>query len=281
VAESTSHEPETEDLEVRLLLEAMAAKYGYDLRAYQPASMKRRVQSALLKSGSGNLGDLQHRLLHDAALFATVLHDLTVQVTEMFRDPSFYRNFRAEVIPVLRTYPLLKIWHAGCSSGEEVYATAILLTEEGLYERSQIYATDLSTQALDRAREGVYPSHRLVAFTDSYAAFGGERSFEEYYSAAYDHIAVKPALRKNIVFFQHDLVSDHVFGEMNVIFCRNVLIYFDRQLRARVLAKFEQGLSRGGYLCLGSSEQIVESGPGLSFVEVAGGQRIYRHQGRR
>jgi chemotaxis protein methyltransferase CheR len=270
---------DTEDLEVRLLLEAIAAKYGHDLRGYRTASLKRRIQHALTKSGAANLGQLQHQVLHDADLFASVLDDLTVQVSEMFRDPPIYRTFREEIVPMLRTYPQVRIWHAGCSSGEEVYTTAILLAEEGLSDRTQIYATDLSNAALARAREGVYPAERAAAYAANYHASGGTRAFETYYSVAYDHIALDESLRKNIVFFQHDLVADHAFGQMQVIFCRNVLIYFERALRMRVLDKFSAGLCRGGFVVLGNSEQLGRPEEGLGFVEFDAATRIYRYRG--
>jgi chemotaxis protein methyltransferase CheR len=271
-------EAQVEQLEMRLLLEGIAARYGYDLRGYQPRSLQRRVRAALLRSGAANLGELQHRVLTDARAFAALLDDLTVQVTDMFRDPHFYRRFREDVLPVLRTYPQLKIWHAGCASGEEVYTSAILLTEAGLYDRAQIYATDLSPEALAKAREGVYPADRAGVFAQNYQAAGGTKTFASYYSLAYDRIAVREPLRRNVVFFQHDLVSDHAFGEMQVIFCRNVLIYFGAELRTRVLAKLGQGLCRGGFLCLGANERVGAAGAG-TFSEVAA-ERIYRHAGQ-
>jgi chemotaxis protein methyltransferase CheR len=268
-----------EDLEVRLLLDAIAARYGYDLRGYQPASLQRRVRAALIMSGAANLGQLQHQVLTDPRVFAAVLDHLTVQVSEMFRDPEFYSRFRREVVPVLRTYPQLKVWHAGCASGEEVYTSAILLSEAGLYERTQIYATDLSPAALERAKEGVYPAGRAAAFAANYAAAGGTSAFADYCTHVYDRIAMRESLRRNVVFFQHDLVSDHAFGEMQVIFCRNVLIYFGTELRTRVLTKFGHGLCRGGYLCLGSSEKIAAADHG-AYAPVPGAARIYRHAGQ-
>ncbi|HVZ34261.1 MAG TPA: CheR family methyltransferase, partial [Polyangiaceae bacterium] len=213
-----------EALEVRLLLDGIHAKYGYDLRGYTEASISRRIRAVLARSGLEHLGELQHRVLTDAAFFATVLNELTVQVTELFRDPEFYRVLRTRVIPVLRTYPLLKIWHAGCASGEEAYATAILLQEEGLYERAQIYATDLSPEALEQAKQAVYPDDRLELFARNYAGSGGRLNLASHCTTAYGGIAIKDSLRRNVFFFQHDLVSDQPFGEMHVIFCRNVLI---------------------------------------------------------
>lgn len=272
-------EPEADSvaLEVRLLLEAIHAQYGCDLRGYTPASMRRRVLAALAKSGLAHLGEMQHRILTDADFFAAVLHDLTVQVSELFRDPAFYVAFRTHVLPLLRTYPLLKIWHAGCGTGEEAYATAILLSEAGLYERAQIYATDLSTRAVELAKDGMYPAERLALFEANYASAGGTASFAQYYTAAYDRIAMAESLRRNILFFQHNLVSDHVFGDMHVVFCRNVLIYFGRTLRGHVLDKLRQALVHGGFLCLGSSEQIAQAEVHLGMAELDAEQRIYRH----
>ena len=269
---------ETDAIEVRLVLEAIHAKYGYDLRGYGIESMARRVQAALAKSGLGHLGELQHRLLSDPEFFARLLEDLTVHVSEMFRDPGFYRTFRERVVPTLRTYPELKIWHAGCASGEEVYATAILLTEEQLYDRAQIYATDVSAAALDRAREGVYTDAQARAFARGYVESGGKGRFEDYTRAAYDRIAVQDRLRRNVVFFHHNLVSDYALGEMNVIFCRNVLIYFGQSLRQRVLDMLRMGLRHGGFLCLGSSESLPAS-LGRSFSTFAPAERIYQLRG--
>jgi chemotaxis protein methyltransferase CheR len=250
-----------EEIEMRLVLEAINARYGYDFRDYSPESMRRRVQAALARSGAQNLGLMQHRLLCEPDFFASLFDDLTVHVTEMFRDPSFYRVFRELVIPVLRTYPQLKIWHAGCASGEEVYATAILLSEENLYERTQIYATDMSGRAVEQAREGIYPASQAETFSDNYRQSGGKHRLADYYSSAYGRIAVHEKLKRNVVFFQHDLVSDYALGEMQVVFCRNVLIYFGENLRARVLGVFADCLCRGGFLCLGGSERVSRHAP--------------------
>lgn len=273
---STPPTTELEAIELRLLLDAIRARYGYDLHGYADRTLQRRVQAALAKSGFARLSDLQHHVLRDPALFSTVLHDLSVGVTAMFRDPSFFRAFREHAVPLLRTYPLLKIWHAGCSTGEEAYAMAILLSEAGLYDRVQIYATDLSAHAIEAAKQGVYPLDRLAAFEESYVYAGGAGPFAQYYTAAYNGFAMNEVLRRKILFFQHNLVSDHVFGEMNAIFCRNVFIYFGAELRARVLHKLTQSLCAGGFLCLGSSEQLTAADRERGFQEVAGSQPIYR-----
>jgi chemotaxis protein methyltransferase CheR len=271
-------EEETEQIEVRLVLEAIHAKYGYDFRDYSAPSITRRVKAALSKSGLPHLGELLHRLLVEPQFFARIVDQLTIRVSEMFRDPAFYRTFGERVIPVLRTYPTLKIWHAGCASGEEIYSTAILLEEAGLYQRTQIYATDISQRALDQAREGVYTLSRAEAFAANYRAAGGKGHFEDHYLSRYEHIAVKEALRKNVVFFQHDLASDYALGEMHVIFCRNVLMYFGDPLRERVLGMLARGLCRGGFLCLGESETLPASQTS-TFAAFAAADRIYRRRG--
>jgi chemotaxis protein methyltransferase CheR len=270
-------EPDAEGIEVRLLLEAIHARYGFDLREYAMSSMRRRVRAALARSGLRHLGELQHLILRDPGSFPSVLDDLTVRVTEMFRDPGFYRALRERVLPILRTYPLLKVWHGGCSSGEEAYASAILLEEAGLYERSQIYATDLNPAVLEQARQGVYSAERFQGFAENYARCGGS-ALSSYCTLAYDQVALREALKRNILFFQHDLVSDHVFGEMNVIFCRNVFIYFSPPLREKVLRKFAQSLCPGGFLCLGGGERLP-SVDDLPFSEFAREERIYRYEG--
>jgi chemotaxis protein methyltransferase CheR len=263
--------------EVRAFLETLHNRYGYDLRNYAPASMGRRVKRALVRSGMSDLGELQRRIVDDAQLFARILEDLTIRVSEMFRDPGFYAAFRSRVVPVLRTYPSLRIWHSGCAAGEEPYASAIILHEEGLYERTQLYATDLSAQAIEQAKQGIYSVKQLSTFADSYQKSGGKSDFSSYYTAAYDFFAIKEGLRRNILFFQHNLVSDYEFGEMHVIFCRNVLIYFDRELQSRVLAKFAASLCPGGFLCLGSSERLSRADD--AFSEFAPQERIYRREG--
>jgi chemotaxis protein methyltransferase CheR len=264
-----------EALEVSLVLEAIHLRYGYDFRSYAPDSMGRRLLAAAAKIGARHLGELQHRLLHDAGAFATILDLLTVRVTEMFRDPPFFRALREHVLPLLRTYPQLKIWHAGCASGEEVYATAILLSEAGLYERAQIYATDMSSVAVEQTREGVYLENMLVQFANSYREAGGERDFEGYFSRAYGRVSVRPALKKNVHVFQHDLSSDYSLGEMQVILCRNVLIYFGAELRQRAYTLFTDALTRGGFLCLGASEALPPVQRSL-YQELVVNQRIFR-----
>jgi chemotaxis protein methyltransferase CheR len=274
-----SNHDELEDVELGLLLEAIHTRYGYDLRGYSREPIRRRIRRVLARSGSRNLGDLQHRLLIDEAFFASSLDDLTVQVSDMFRDPWFYAVLRERIVPVLRTYPYIKVWHAGCAGGEEVYASAILLYEEDLLDRTQIYATDISPGALDRAREGVYLEDRAVVFAANHAAAGGKASFDDYCSRAYGRIAMRESLRRNVAFFQHDLATDSAIGVMNVVFCRNVLIYFGSPLRQRALETLSGSLVRGGFLCLGASERLSDVEGLQALVDSEPGAAIYRFTG--
>jgi chemotaxis protein methyltransferase CheR len=269
---------QVEEVEISLFLDAVKARYGYDFRDYAPSSIRRRVRAVLAKSGLENLGELQHRMLHNPQAFAWIVGTLTVQVTELFRDPDFYRAFRDRVVPVLKTYPQIKVWNAGCATGEEAYSLAVLMADEGLVERVQIYATDLSASALDRAREGVYPEAQLESFSNAYVAAGGREPFASFYVRKYGNVTFSEALRKHIVFFQHDLTSDHSLGEMQVIFCRNVLIYFNAALRERVLQTFGAALCHRGFLCLGRNEGLPVEAP-LGFETYVKEQRIYRYEG--
>lgn len=272
--------PDVDEIEAQLFLEAIYLRYGYDLRDYAAASLRRRLTTALSKSRFADLGQLQHAILHDPVLFATVLDDLTVRVSEMFRDPEFFRSFRANVVPLLRTYPLLRIWHVGCATGEEAYSMAILLSEEGLYDRTQIYATDLNSQAILHAKQGFYSAAQLKSFTNNYQQAGGAAALSDYYTAAYDRIAIRDSLRRNILFFQHNVVSDHTFGEMHAVLCRNVLIYFGARLRHEVATKLVTSLCHGGFFCLGSSERVAR-GEDLDLAEFIAGDRIYRQHARK
>lgn len=273
-----SDEDEIEALEIRLLLEAIWARWGFDLRDYAAPSMRRRVRAVLAATGDAHLGQLQHRVLHDRDLFGDVIERLTVQVTELFRDPSVYAELRARVVPLLRTYPVLKVWHAGCSTGEEAYATAILLAEEGLGPRTQLYATDLSHRAIEHAKEGVYPAANLVAFARNHVQSGARSDIGDWLTAAYGSVAMRESVRSRILFFQHDLVSDQVFGEMNLVCCRNVLIYFNAELRARVLRKIADSLCPGGFLAVGSSERLSAADAALGFKSFSEPHRIYRYE---
>jgi chemotaxis protein methyltransferase CheR len=263
------------ELEVSLVLEAIFRRYGYDFRGYARDVMGRRLSIAQRKLGVSSLGELQHGLLVDEGVFQVVLSQLTVRVSEFFRDPEFWIALRHKVVPILRTYPTLKLWLAGCASGEEAYSMAIVLEEEGLADRSIIYATDLSSEGLAEAKEGVYAQSRLATFSSNYRSAGGKRQFEDYCTVAYDRLAMDSSLRRNVVFFEHNLISDYSPGQMNVVFCRNVLIYFDASARRQTLELLRGCLSPCGYLCLGMSEALA---PGLrgDFDVIAKHERIFR-----
>lgn len=262
----------SEPAEVRRFLEAIRGRYGYDFCDYSEASIQRRVCRALLRSGLPSLRELEARVVEDPALFARVLGELTVRASQLFRDPELYLALRARALPRLRTYPFLRIWHCGCADGEEVYSDAVVLAEEGLYERAQLYATDLSPLAIAHARQGVYPAGPADA--ERYRRAGGHAELERYGTRAYGRFAFDAALRRNVLFFEHDLVTDQVFGEMHLVFCRNVLLYFGPELRRRALEKLARSLVPGGFLCLGRSERP----PGACFAEVDPDVRLYRRE---
>ncbi len=265
-----------EDIEIRLLLEAIYQLYGYDFRAYSRASMRRRVMHRLTMSGFPSVMQMTERVLRDRQFFVTLLNDLTVNVTEMYRDPEFYRAFREEVIPVLKTFPFIKIWHAGCSTGEEIYSMAILLEEEVVYDRAMLYATDIDKNVLVAAKKGIYPIDAFKQYTENYRRAGGRKSLSEYATARYDSVIMEQRLKRNIVFADHDLATDQVFGEMHVILCRNVLIYFDRPLQERVIRLFDDSLDLGGFLCLGTKESLRFSGNEDAFDVINKSLRIFR-----
>jgi len=227
-------------------------------------------------SNLANISAMQHLLLTNKVFFETLLHDFSIQVTEMFRDPSFYIAIRKHVIPILKTYPYIKIWHAGCASGEEVYSMAILLKEEGLLEKTLIYATDINEVVLKKAKDGIYPVEKIKEYTQNYQKAGGLKSFSNYYTAKYDAVIMKKELKKNLIFAQHNLATDHDFGEMNLIMCRNVLIYFDDNLQKRVYRLFTNSLVRQGFLCLGSKESLNFSDSYKFFEESVPNEKIYR-----
>jgi chemotaxis protein methyltransferase CheR len=269
-------QPSVEDIEIQLLLEAVFLRYHYDFRHYARASIKRRLMQARLHFGAPNISALQERLLHDPDMMGQMLGFLTVQVSEMFRDPSYFRALREQVLPHLKTYPSLKVWIAGCSTGEELYSMAILFKEEGLFDRTLFYATDINPHALAMARAGIYPLDRLRKFTENHQKSGGRSSLSDYYRADYGRAVFDSRLRANVVFSDHSLVSDAVFGEMQLISCRNVMIYFDRALQDRAVGLFKDSLSRNGFLGIGSKETLRFSRHVSAFTDFVPAEKIYR-----
>ncbi len=269
------------DIEIRLLVQAVFLRYGHDFRDYAQASLKRRVLQAQQRMGAASVSALQERVLHDADAFAQLLQYLTVPVSEMFRDPGYFLALRRHVVPVLRTYPSLKIWVAGCSTGEEPYSLAILLHEEGLLERSILYATDINHASLEKAKQGIFPLESMQSFTRNYQRAGGTASFSDYYTAAYGGALFDKRLRDSITFADHSLATDAVFSETQLVSCRNVLIYFNRQLQDRALGLFHESLSRRGFLGLGSKETLDFSSYADRFEPVSRPDRIYRRLGDR
>lgn len=271
-----SYNADLERLEIELLLEGIFRHYGFDFRSYAYASIRRRLWKRIEAEKLTSISELQARILHDPESMERLLLDLSVNVTAMFRDPGFYLAFRQIAIPLLRTYPFIRIWHAGCSTGEEVYSMAILLQEEGLYERARIYATDINDVVLQQARAGIFPLTRMQEYTENYIRAGGKRSFSEYYTAKYDGALFSPSLIRNVVFSQHNLVTDRSFAEFNVIFCRNVLIYFDRELQDRVHGLFYESLVMFGILALGSKESLRFSKYEPCYEKLHPRERMYR-----
>ena len=265
-----------EKIEVDLLLEGIFRHYGFDFRSYAYSSLKRRLWKRIQAEGLDTVSELQDRVLHDPSMMEKLLLDLSINVSAMFRDPTFYKAFREKVVPVLRTYPFVRVWHAGCSTGEEVYSMAILLEEEGLYDRSRIYATDINEVVLQTAKNGIYPVEKMQEYTQNYIRAGGTRSFSDYYVAKYDAAIFSSALTRNVVFSQHNLVTDRSFAEFNVILCRNVMIYFDRKLQDRVHSLFYDSLVQLGFLGLGSKESLKFSKYESCYEEVDARDKIYR-----
>jgi chemotaxis protein methyltransferase CheR len=264
------------DIELGLLLDAIYERYQYDFRAYSPASLKRRIVTALAYFGDETISRLQERVLRDGQAFTQLLRFLTVQVSELFRDPVYFKAIRERVVPYLRTYPSIKVWVAGCATGEEAYSLAILLAEESLLDRTLIYATDIHPESLRVAEQGVYDVERFAKFSESYALAGGRRSLADYYTARYSSAVLDRTLKNAILFSDHSLATDSVFAEVELISCRNVLIYFDRRLQDRALALLRDSLCRKGFLGVGLKETLRFSGSAQSFTEFAPAERIYQ-----
>ncbi len=266
------------DIELQLLIDAIYLKYHYDFRRYAHASLKRRVTAALPRLQCQTFSQLQDRVLHEPGTFPLLLDYLTIPVSEMFRDPAYFLALRQIVVPILRTYPSLKIWVAGCSSGEEAYSLAILLREEGLLERTLLYGTDINPQILQKATAGVYDIARIAGFTENHRNSGARSSLSDYYTAAYGRAVFDKSLKEHIVFSDHSLATDSVFAEVHLVSCRNVLIYFNRELQDRALGLFREALCRKGFLGIGSKESLRFSAQAGNFTELVREQRIYQRR---
>ncbi|MBW3607449.1 MAG: protein-glutamate O-methyltransferase CheR [Actinobacteria bacterium] len=267
-----------ERLEIELLLEAIQRAYGYDFRGYAVASLRRRLWHRVYGEGLETISGLQERILHEPACMDRLLRDLSINVTEMFRDPSFHRALRAHVFPLLRTYPFIRVWNAGCSTGEEIYSVAIALHEEGLLERTRIYATDIDEAALERARSGAFPLERMQFYTENYQRAGGKESFSRYYSTDGNVARFDPALAAGTVFAQHNLVTDGSFNEFQLIVCRNVLIYFGAELQEKVLGLFGASMTRLGVLALGRKESLRHSRHADEYEPIVEAEKIFRRR---
>jgi len=270
---------DSEKLEIDMLLNGIHSRYGYDFAHYSRASLKRRLERALAQTKLTRFSELLDLLFHSEKSFDEFLKIMSITVTEMFRDPQFYQAIRKHVVPLLKTYPFIKVWHAGCATGEEVYSMALLLHEEGFLDRARIYATDFNKHALDAAANGVYSARQMAVYAANYQSAGGKGYFPDYYSDGYERAKFKDFLKEHITFSYHNLVTDGVFGEMNVICCRNVLIYFDKTLQDQVLGKFSASLRHGGFLCLGKGETLNSTAIKPLFAAVDKTQRIYQKCG--
>jgi chemotaxis protein methyltransferase CheR len=273
---TSAYDPELEELEIELLLEGVARHYGYDFRNYAPASLRRRISIVMRAERIDTVSALQDKVLHDRGSLERFLLAMTVNVTAMFRDPGFYLAFNTKVVPLLRTYPFIRIWHAGCSTGEEVYSMAILLHEAGLYNRCRIYATDMNAAVLNKAKSGIFPLAKMQEYTGNYLKAGGAGSFSQYYTAAYEHAIMRPWLREHITFSQHNLATDSSFNEFNVVMCRNVMIYFNKTLQTHVHDLLYASLAMFGVLGLGDAESLKFTPHEQHYEAIVSGERLYR-----
>jgi chemotaxis protein methyltransferase CheR len=276
LAAEADDERRVQALEIELLLTGLAERYGYDFRHYARASLTRRIRRAMTNENTRSVSALQNKLLHDPDAAMRFVAAVSVHTTAMFRDPDVYRALRTDVIPLLRTYPFVRVWHAGCSSGEEVYSLAILLEEAGLYDRCRIYATDISDAILERARQGVFPLRAMREHTRAYQKAGGTCDFSSYYVTDQERAVFRSSLRRQMVFSQHNLVCDSAFNEFQLIVCRNVLLYFDQTLRKRAQGLFHSSLSNFGILVLGKKESLRFTDCENLFQELRDGLRVYR-----
>ncbi|MGG3889661.1 CheR family methyltransferase [Metabacillus fastidiosus] len=264
------------NLEIELLLEGIYRLSGYDFRQYMRSSIWRRIQNRMQLEKVSTITQLLEKVIHEPGFIEVILNDFSINVTEMFRDAHFFYAFRKKVVPFLKTLPEIRIWHAGCSTGEEVFSMAILMEEEGLIEKTKIYATDMNEKILEKAKRGIFPLSKMQTYTKNYMQAGGTHAFSEYYTTDYKYAYFKSSLKDNIVFFQHNLVTDQSFNEFHVIICRNVLIYFNPELQNQVHALFYQSLCSNGFIGLGDKESMRLSTSTASYVEFDGVERIYR-----
>lgn len=264
------------EIELELLIEAIYRLYHYDFRGYAVASLRRRLRAAMVRFACQTLSQLQDKVMHDPATLPLLLDFLTIPVSEMFRDPAYFGALRALVVPLLRTYPSLKVWVAGCSTGEEAYSLAILLREEGLLAKTLIYATDINPRSLQKAAAGIYDVERIAGFTANHHRSGAQASLSEYYTAAYGGAVFDKSLKEHIVFSDHSLATDSVFAEVQLVSCRNVLIYFNRALQDRAFGLFQEALCRSGFLGIGSKESLRFSSYADSFIEFARDEKIFQ-----
>ena len=264
------------DDEVQVLLNDLVDLYGYDFTDYSMASLKRRINRLLMIDRLPSFAELRYRLRTDKSYLDHFIVEITVNVTEMFRDPLFFAALREKVFPQLATYPFIKVWHAGCSTGEEVYSLAIMLEEAGLLHKSLLYATDLNHEVLDKARKGIFPMTHMKTYSENYIEAGGTKDFSSYYTAGYDRVKFDERLSSRMIYATHNLVSDRAFNHFHLVLCRNVLIYFNKDLQNRVLGLFNESLEPLGYLALGSKETLRFSGIGDKFREIDAKEKIWR-----
>nr|WP_263325269.1 protein-glutamate O-methyltransferase CheR [Neobacillus sp. Marseille-Q6967] len=267
---------ELQEVEIQLLLEGLYQMYGYDFRGYVRGSIGRRIINRMRAERLPTITALLEKVLHEEGYLERLLNDLSIRMTEMYRDPSFFAAFRNEVVPKLRDLPEIRIWHAGCATGEEVYSMAILMMEEDLWERTKIYATDMNEKALTAAQKGAFPLKKMQQYTKNYLKAGGNKAFSEYYTADHQFAYFSPILNDNLTFAQHNLVTDSSFNEFHVILCRNVMIYFDAALQQKVHRLFYDSLAEGGFIGLGSKESILSMPRGIEYEEFNSSEKIYR-----
>ncbi len=275
-AQHTAEALELEDIELHLLLEGIYRHYGLDFRDYAAASLKRRIHETMNAEGTRTVSAYQDKVLHDSACMDRLMLALSINVTAMFRDPGFYATFRQKVVPLLRTYPFVRIWHAGCATGEEVYSLAILLQEENLYAKCRIYATDMNKEVLRKAREGIFPLSAMKEYTNNYMQAGGKRFFSDYYTAQYGSVIFRPSLIENVVFSEHNLATDSSFNEFQVVLCRNVMIYFNKTLQARVHNLIYDSLSMFGVFGIGNKESLRFTSRESFYEELDDKDKLYR-----